>query len=59
MLRFAASRIRECVSSLVNGMREAAHHDTTLEASSLPCGNYRYVLKAGEHEISRVMTLLK
>jgi hypothetical protein len=47
------------VATLINGWRNAGHHDVTFDASNLPSGVYLYSLSAGEFQASGKMILMK
>jgi hypothetical protein len=47
------------VATLVEGEREAGHHDVTFDASHLASGVYLYRLVAGEFVQARKLLLMK
>jgi hypothetical protein len=47
------------VATLVEGEREAGHHEVMFDASSLASGVYLYRLTAGEHVQARKLILLR
>jgi len=47
------------VTTLINGKYEAGHHQVTWDATGLSTGIYLVLMKAGEYEAVRKVTLLK
>lgn len=47
------------VAELVNGWRDAGHHDVTFDASNLTSGIYVYTLTAGDYQATGKMVLMK
>ena len=47
------------VSSLVDGVQPAGHHEVRFDADGLPTGTYIYRLRAGAETLTRTMTLVR
>ena len=47
------------VSSLVDGVQPAGHHEVRFNAGDLPTGTYVYRLRAGTETLTRTMTLIR